>query len=63
MVEPNSAPAGKLAMDNSDTWKDIQALKSRQSSFREKLLKRKKEREEIVLGKKKGFRTSIWNRT
>ncbi|OQR71019.1 N6-adenosine-methyltransferase 70 kDa subunit-like [Tropilaelaps mercedesae] len=37
-------------MDNSDTWKDIQALKSRQSSFREKLLKRKKEREEIVLG-------------
>ena len=37
-------------MDSSDPWKDIQALKSRQSSFREKLLKRKKEREEIVYG-------------
>ena len=34
----------------SDTWGDIQALKSRQSSFREKLARRKKEREGIVAG-------------
>ncbi|XP_028968805.1 N6-adenosine-methyltransferase catalytic subunit [Galendromus occidentalis] len=37
-------------MDSNDPWKDIQELKSRQSSFRERLLKRKKEREEIVYG-------------
>ncbi|XP_076338474.1 methyltransferase like 3 [Tachypleus tridentatus] len=33
----------------SDTWSDIQALKSRQSSLRERLQRRKKEREGIVL--------------
>ncbi|XP_023222300.1 N6-adenosine-methyltransferase catalytic subunit-like [Centruroides sculpturatus] len=33
----------------SDTWSDIQAFKSRQSSLRERLQRRKKEREGIVL--------------
>ena len=32
----------------SDTWSDIQALKSRQSSMRERLARRKKEREGLV---------------
>lgn len=34
----------------SDTWSDIQAFKSRQSSLRERLQRRKKEREGLVLG-------------
>ena len=34
----------------SDTWSDIQALRSRQSSLRERLHRRKKEREGLVLG-------------
>lgn len=34
----------------SDTWSDIQALRSRQSSLRERLQRRKKEREGLVLG-------------
>ena len=32
----------------SDTWSDIQALKSRQNSMRERLARRKKEREGLV---------------
>lgn len=32
----------------SDTWSDIQALKNKQSNLREKLAKRKKERQEVV---------------
>ncbi len=32
----------------SDTWSDIQALKSRTSSMRERLARRKKEREGLV---------------
>ncbi|XP_064473303.1 N6-adenosine-methyltransferase subunit METTL3-like isoform X2 [Ornithodoros turicata] len=36
--------------DTSDTWKDLQALKCRQSSLRERLQRRKKERQEIVMG-------------
>ncbi|RWS04063.1 N6-adenosine-methyltransferase subunit-like protein [Dinothrombium tinctorium] len=35
---------------SSDTWSDIQAFKSRQISLREKRERRKKEREDIVLG-------------
>ncbi|EEC05747.1 N6-adenosine-methyltransferase 70 kDa subunit, putative [Ixodes scapularis] len=34
----------------SDTWKDMQAFKSRQTSLRERLQRRKKERQEIVQG-------------
>ena len=33
-----------------DTWSDIQALKTKQSSLREKLAQRKKKREEIAAG-------------
>ncbi|XP_015929155.1 N(6)-adenosine-methyltransferase catalytic subunit METTL3 isoform X1 [Parasteatoda tepidariorum] len=33
----------------SDTWSDIQAFKSKQSSLRERLQRRKKEREDLVL--------------
>lgn len=33
----------------SDTWRDIQELKSKRNSLRERIQKRKKEREEIVL--------------
>ncbi|RWS21884.1 N6-adenosine-methyltransferase subunit-like protein [Leptotrombidium deliense] len=36
--------------DASDTWTDLQKFKSRQSSLRERLERRKKEREEIALG-------------
>jgi len=32
----------------SDAWSDIQALKSKQSSLREKLAQRKKQRQEVV---------------
>jgi len=32
----------------SDAWSDIQALKNKQSSLREKLAQRKKQRQEVV---------------
>jgi len=32
----------------SDAWNDIQALKNKQSSLREKLAQRKKQRQEVV---------------
>jgi len=32
----------------SDTWSDIQALKTKQSTLREKLAQRKKQRQEVV---------------
>ena len=32
----------------SDAWSDIQALKTKQSSLREKLAQRKKQRQEVV---------------
>ena len=34
----------------SDTWSDIQAVKSKQSSLREKFARRKKEREGLLAG-------------
>ena len=35
-------------MSDSDTWGDIQAIKNKQTSLREKLARRKKERQEVV---------------
>lgn len=35
-------------MSDSDAWSDIQAIKSKQSSLRAKMLQRRKEREEIA---------------
>ena len=33
-----------------DTWNDIQAVKTKQQSLREKMLRRKREREGLVAG-------------
>ena len=34
----------------SDTWQDLQAFKSKQASIKERLARRKKERQEVVAG-------------
>ena len=43
----------------SDTWSDIQALKSKQNSLRVKLAQRKKQRQDVVAEIIKGTPTSI----
>lgn len=49
----------------SDAWEEIQAIKSKRNSLRERLEKRKKERQELLgssLGKRKiGNRTTPWH--
>jgi mRNA (2'-O-methyladenosine-N6-)-methyltransferase len=37
-------------MDSNDTWSDLQAFKRRQTSLREKMQRRKKEREDLLMG-------------
>jgi mRNA (2'-O-methyladenosine-N6-)-methyltransferase len=45
----------------SDAWEEIQAIKSKRNSLREKLQKRKKERQDILNQSGGSLASGLWN--